>query len=91
MKTEIGECIPLYWACYTEEYYVRGHVDFEEGKKAIVIEEGEHLNLDTPFYAYGRWSMEINEDCEWQHILRTYSEKGKGRFAITVYPNKGIK
>ena len=91
MKAKHGDYMPLTWECYTEEYYVKGHVDFEEGAKTIQHYEGRDISFGTPFYAYGRWSMEKNEDLEWAHNLRTYQEKGRGRFPITVYPNKAVK
>jgi hypothetical protein len=90
MKYKIGDYISLNWEGPGERYYIKGHIDFKEGKKIVLDNEGINTILDEPYYSYARWSIEINyEDGEWWQVLRESETRGKGIFPVTVYPKKG--
>ncbi len=98
-KYNYGDYIYLIWedGGSPDAYYIRGHVSHDEGI-ATLIGEGaidNEFEVGRADHIYGRWSMQPREDGT-GHILRTYKEPGRGRFAITefgvgIFAKKSIK
>lgn len=92
MKYKTGDYISLNWQGSVEIFYIKGHVDFDDGANIVKYNEGKEIEFNLPYHGYARWSMEINyEDGEWWQVLREVETRGKGVFPVTVYPKKGAK
>lgn len=85
MKTSrfrIGEHIELIWEGLPEFYVVRGHVPFEDARKAIEIDTTDPLGAGEWKHAYMRYVMAESEDHDYS--LREF-KKGRGAFAVTIF------
>lgn len=71
----------LNWEDMPDALYVRGHMSPEDASRALRDYYGHEFIYETPAPCFGRWSTEAGLDgCG--HVLRTYREAGRGRFAI---------
>lgn len=83
-----GEVIYLVWENQVDELFVKGHMAPEEAHRLLESYYGDQYQFSDPAPCYGRWSQEAGPD-DITTVLRTYSERGKGRFPImaaTVIP-----
>ena len=80
-----GEYMPLIWDGQPDVFYIKGHVNTEDGW-AILVEEEVVLDrkIGQAVQCYGRWSTEPGDD-NWRHVLREYKNPGRGRFKITAF------
>lgn len=93
---EHGEYISLNWEYGTpDDEYVRGHVTPAEFAAAYDKCHTASFEPPTPAppevtHLYGRWSREAGDEDfgNGLSVLRTYSERGPGRFPITSAPYK---
>jgi len=89
MHTKVGQVIELWWEDGPDAMFVRGHMEpaaareilvkFYDDDKALYPMMACHIGM--PRTRWGRWSREIGPDgpCG---VLRTYDERGRGRFAV---------
>jgi hypothetical protein len=91
---EHGEYMHLNWDCSEPEtVHVRGHVtpaEFAASFDRYHWGDEPHIVIVPPevVHEYGRWSRE-NGDEDYGNgscVLRTYSERGAGRFPLTTVP-----
>ena len=79
-----GEYMPLAWDGQPDAFYIKGHVNTEEGW--AILAEGDFAGgreIGQAEQIYGRWSTE--GDTEWTQTLREYKNPGRGRFKITKF------
>lgn len=81
-----GEYMALMWDGSPDAYYIRGHVNNEQGLETLRDEEiiDDDMVIGYARHIYGRWSMEPGENGN-HHVLREYNNPGRGRFKITEF------
>lgn len=86
-KQHIGEYINLCWEGGVEEFYVYGHVPFEDALVEIDKEMGAsyYYKLEEPVHNYGRWECNSWIDNDKHVCLATHSQPGRGKFPITTF------
>lgn len=93
-KYKDGEYISLYYEDRKCFEVVKGHISNEEFLK-VLKPELDFMGTDTSEikeikHAYGRWGVGRDEMGETCQTFYDYSEKGRGRFPVTLgyYPKE---
>ena len=79
-----GEYMRLVWDGQPDAFYIKGHVNTEDGWAILTEEEiVKGREIGQAEQIYGRWSTEGTTECP--HTLREYKSPGRGRFKITMF------
>ncbi len=83
-KYNNGDYMPLIWDGQPDAFYIKGHVNTEDGWAILADEKVvEGREIGQAEQIYGRWSTEGGT--EWPLTLREYKSPGRGRFKITMF------
>ena len=84
-----GEYMFLIWDGSPDAYYIKGHVNHEDGIDTLINEAAifpeDVAEIGHAVHKYGRWSMQGDAPEGCNSVLREYNEPGRGRFKITVF------
>jgi hypothetical protein len=67
----------------TTAYYVRGHVDKEAFRRALLLDYGERCDVETIKHEYMRWTP-APKGSEFDQLAQRVMSPGRGAFAVTI-------